>query len=55
MWKKRSWPNLKYFSGETEESHEKAAVKLAGLRADIFTRDPPKKKHKCSHINYFYF
>jgi hypothetical protein len=49
--RKRSWLNFKALPQlstlQTEENHEENSVRIAGLRAEILTRDLPNTKHEC--------
>jgi hypothetical protein len=49
---KRSWPTIRYYPGICRDwlrnDTKKTSVKLAGLRAEIWIRDPPKRRQDYS-------
>jgi hypothetical protein len=49
--RKRSWNNFNVISrnspGKTEKNHEKIPVRIAGLRAVIWTQELPNMKYEC--------
>jgi hypothetical protein len=54
--KKRSWPYFKALSqhsrGMTEQSHEITSVRIADLRAKIWTQDLPNTKQECQPLDH---